>query len=622
MNPDLLSADHHISSRTAAAQSASLSLLKLEQDSCYWLQTQPAQGGRITLMQHRHGQTRERLPAGYSIRSRVHEYGGGAYTVRGDMVVFCNDEDQRLYQFDLQQNTIQPITPESPSSRYGDLQLDPSNQRVYCVREQFSGDGEQPSADLISIALQPPYSINTLQKGSDFYSSPRISEDGSKLCWISWNHPDMPWDQSTLCYAQINTEGQIKQPQCLQLEDSAILQPCWSPEHQLYFISDQNNWWNIYRLVDGNVHPVCSADFDYARPPWVFGLSSYDFISSRQLAACYNDQGAWVLATIDIETGNQHILSRDFAEITYLQASAKQLVFIGAREDSNPSIQSYLPQQQLAQTLFQLPQPEINAQYFSLPKAFSYPSSDGHTGYALYYPAAQSQQLPAPLLVIAHGGPTSQFERALDIKIQYWTTRGYAVCAVNYAGSSGYGRRYRQRLHQQWGVLEVKDCIAAADQLVASGQIDADRIAIRGSSAGGYTVLAALCFHDYFAAGVSYYGISDMVRLHQETHKFESHYLERLIGRYPEDEALYQQRSPACHYQSINKPVLFLQGAKDRIVPPNQAELMHQALRQRGIHSELIIYPNEGHGFRDEKNIAHALDQELAFYQQVFKQPQ
>lgn len=607
-----------ISSATAAAQSVTLSHLTLDHSGCYWLQTQPAQSGRITLMQHHQVQTREILPAGYSIRSRVHEYGGGAYTLRADTLVFSNEGDQRLYRFDLRQQTIQAITPELTSYRYGDLQLDPAAQRVFCVREQMQADGE-PIADLISIDLQPPHGINILHQGCDFYSSPRISNDGAQLCWISWDHPDMPWDQTTLWHAALNTQGQALQPAPIKIDNASIVQPRWSPDHQLYFVADHNNWWNIYRYADGKIHPVHADAWDYAKPPWIFGLSTYSFISSQYIVCCHTEHAAWVLSLLDVHTGQQQLLTRDFAEISYLQADAHQVLFIGAREDSSQSIQFFDIPKKSYQTLFQLPQPELEIHHISRPQAFTYNSSEGNTGHAIFYPPAIKTAKQPPLLVVAHGGPTSQFERAFDIKIQFWTLRGFAVCAVNYAGSSGYGRRYRKRLENQWGILDVEDCIAAAQQLINNAEVDAERIAIRGSSAGGYTVLAALCFHSFFHAGVSYYGISDMARLYQETHKFESHYIDRLIGRYPEDAALFQQRSPASHYSLINSPVLFLQGGKDRIVPPNQAQLMYQALRDRDIQSELVIFKNEGHGFCEEKNIAEALQRELSFYQQVFR---
>ncbi len=520
-----------IGSRNAAAQSGSLSHLQLNQSACFWLQSQPEQAGRITIMQHYERQTTEILPTGYSVKSRVHEYGGGAYCVKNDQLCFCNESDQRLYLLNFDTAAITPITPESTTTRYADLEFDPVVQRLFCIREQITSPTDSIS-EVISIDLLPPYQIKVLHQGCDFYSSPRISNDARRICWVSWDHPDMPWDQTTLWIADLADQGQVNHSTQIKFNNASILQPRWSPNDQLYFISDHDNWWNIYRLDNDEIKPAVKADFDFAKPPWIFGLSNYSFLSADKLVCCHSEYGSWVLSMIDVHTGQQHELSREFSEISFLQANAEDIYFIGARADSSQSIQLFDPGNNSSQTLFPL---SLHALPFtvSIPEAFTFASVDGHTGHALFYRPQVPITSPPPLLVMAHGGPTSQFECALDIRTQYWTSQGFAVCAVNYAGSSGYGREYRDRLNKQWGVLDVSDCVAAAQELVLQGEVDAHRTAIRGNSSGGYTVLCALCFHSFFQAGVSYYGISDMLRLYHETHKFESHYIDKLIGPLP-----------------------------------------------------------------------------------------
>jgi dipeptidyl aminopeptidase/acylaminoacyl peptidase len=610
-----MNANIPLSSQIVAKAAPNLSHLLLDHGVIYWLQSQPENKGRTALMQYANGQATEVLDQSFSVRSRVHEYGGGAYAVSQQSIVFCNEHDQALY-LQMPGQTAMPITSLDTGYRYADMQITPDHKRVICVRESHTDNAN--IAELVCIDLQAPFRVQVLQQGQDFYASPRISADGSKLCWLSWNHPHMPWDQSGLSIANITSDGKLQQVSHLEYPNGSILQPRWGEAGQLYFISDHQGWWNIYCLQDGEVNPITQTPFDHAKPPWILGLSNYALLSKHQLVCSYTDQGAWVLCQIDLANLQQKIITRKFAEIAHIQSTGNLIYFIASTTSSTQSIQCFNPITGDLSQLYATPNHLSGLiNHYIQAEPFSFNNANGEIVYALYYPPNTAQTKPA-LLVMAHGGPTSQFEMALDLKIQYWVSHGFAVCAVNYAGSSGYGREYRNRLKHQWGIADVNDCIAAAEFLIKKGEVDAGKIAIRGNSAGGYTVLRALSNSRFFSAGTSHYGISDLSLLREQTHKFESLYIDWLIGPYATHAAIFRERSPIQQTRQWQTPVLFLQGGKDKIVPPNQATQLYTALKQKNVDAELVVFADEGHGFRQEKNIAMALEHELNFYQRLF----
>jgi dipeptidyl aminopeptidase/acylaminoacyl peptidase len=602
-----------LSSELIARATPSLSHLLLDCGGIYWLQTQPENQGRIALMRYADGLAEEVLEARFSVRSRVHEYGGGAYILRNQLLVFCNECDQALY-LKVSGQTPVPITPMGAGYRYADMQITPDCKRVVCIRENETDN----IAELISIELQKPFRTQILHRGQDFYASPRISRDGRKLCWLSWNHPHMPWDQSCLSIADITSDGSLQHITHLEYPNGSILQPKWGEKGQLYFMSDHQGWWNIYQWLDRKATFITQNPFDHAKPPWVLGLSHYALLPRQQMVYSYTDQGAWVLCLMDLTNRQQKTITRKFADIAHIQSTNGLTYFIASTATSTQSIQCFNPTTGSLNQLYAVPDRLAGlVAHYTQAEPFSFHKAHGETVHALYYPTSTAQTKPA-LLVMAHGGPTSQFEMALDVKIQYWLSQGFAVCAVNYAGSSGYGREYRNRLKHQWGIADVDDCIAAAKFLIQQGEVNANKIAIRGNSAGGYTVLRALGNSHFFHAGTSLYGISDLTLLRKQTHKFESLYIDWLIGPYAEHAGIFRERSPIQQIGQWQTPVLFLQGAKDKVVPPNQADQLYRALKQKNVDAELVIFADEAHGFRQEDHIAAALEHELNFYQRIF----
>lgn len=609
---------HRVSANLAASESTALSQICLDGSDCYWLQSQPERAGRLALMRQNKDGIADILPDQYSVKSKVHEYGGGAYIASCGQVYFCNETDQRIYHFDTAGGQLKPVSEKNHHFRYADMVVDTNRNRIITVREDTSPSLKEPQATLVAINLASPHNTEILVEGADFYSSPGLNHDASKICWISWQHPHMPWDSSRLWKADLTQDGQLNNPECIAgSERESVMQPRWCDADRLFFISDRNNWWNIYFYDQNRIQPVLLQPHDFAKPPWIFGLSTYALLSPELIISCYTNDASWQLSLISLVDGNQTPIETGYSQISAVQANDQTAVFIASSETTPQSIATFNISNGKTEPLTHHSTALLPAQ-ITRAQAITYTGAREDEVHALYYKPEFNVELKPPLLVIAHGGPTSQFETVLDLKIQYWTSRGYAVLTVNYTGSSGYGRAYRENLRGLWGVADVEDCIAGAKYLIDINEVDANRVAIRGSSAGGFSVLCALTFHRFFSAGVSYYGISDLERLHQATHKFESRYVEQLIGKYPQQKSLYQSRSPLFHSEALNCPVLFFQGMRDKIVPPDQAEGMCDALRNNQIKSELVKFDDEGHGFRNAKNIAQCLEKELAFYRSVF----
>jgi dipeptidyl aminopeptidase/acylaminoacyl peptidase len=620
-----------ITSELIVASTVELGEVQLEGEDVYWLESRPQEGGRTVVMRLSPGSgivevTPPAPPAGeaFNVRSRVHEYGGGAYLVADGTVYFSNDRDQRLYRQD-KGAAPRPLTPEPPRPRglrYADIVVDRSRGRLIAVREDHCGAGKEPENTLVEIALDGARQPRVILSGSDFYAAPRLSPDGMSLAWVEWRHPNMPWDGSELWVGRLGADGGIAEKRRVAGGPSeSIVQPEWSPDGILDFVSDRSGWWNLYRWRGGDIEPIYPLAAEFARPQWGFRRTLYDFLSPRQLAASYSKDGLSHLVVIDLETLSARPIETPYTDISWLRADARGIYFRGGSPDQFPAIVKLAPDGAEASVLKRSTREEARAYegYISPPQPIEFPTEGGLSAHGLFYPprnrdfAAPEGELP-PLIVMSHGGPTGAASATLSWGVQYWTSRGFAVFDVNYGGSSGYGRAYRERLRGKWGVVDVEDCVNGAKFLAASARVDGKRMAIRGGSAGGYTTLCALTFRDVFATGASYYGVSDLEALARDTHKFESRYLDGLVGPYPECRELYRERSPINFTERLSAPMALFQGAEDAIVPPGQAEAMAAALAKKGLPCLYLLFAGEQHGFRRAENLKRALDAELYFY--------
>jgi len=612
-----------ITSDLIVAGTIGLGLTALDGDDTYWIESRPAEGGRSVVVRHTpDGRAADVTPPPFNARTRVHEYGGGEYLVADGIVYFSHWNDQRLHRQEPDTSPW-PITPEG-QWRYADGILDRRRGRILCICEDHTVAGREAANTLVSLDLNGEGLAHVLASGHDFYSSPRLSPDGSHLAWLAWNHPNMPWDGSELWVGELRTDGSLGRAERIAGgESESIFQPQWSPDGVLYFVSDRTGWWNLYRWRAGRVEPVVEMEAEFGVPQWVFGLSTYAFASARHIICAYTGRGTWHLASLDTATKELTPIEVPYTAIGQVRATASRAVFLGGSPTEPASVVQLDLASGRIDVLRRTSQVRVDPGYLSVPRAVEFPTEHGLTAYGIFYPPQNADySAPAgerpPLIVISHGGPTGATASTLNLSIQYWTSRGFAVLDVNYGGSTGYGRAYRQRLEGQWGVVDVDDCTNGARYLVERGEVDGNRLIIRGGSAGGYTTLCALAFRDVFKAGASYFGLSDLEAFVQETHKYESRYLERLVGPYPARQDLYRERSPIHYADRISCPVIFFQGLEDQVVPPSQAEMMVEALRARGIPVAYVPFEGEQHGFRRAENIKRALDAELYFYSRVF----
>ena len=597
-----------------------LSQLWVDHDDLYWIESRPAEGGRNVIVRQRRGAIHDVLPAPYNARSRVHEYGGGAYTAADGVVYFAYDDDQRVYRL---APGAQPeaITPPGPL-RYADFAVDRHRQRLLCVCEDHGTT--PPTNTIVAIDLAGRGRPLTLIAGDDFYAAPRVSHDGRWLAWLSWNHPDMPWDAAALHLTELDGDGR---PTAVRRiaggAGESVFQPTFAPDDTLYFVSDKTGWWNLYRLRDGAAQLIAPMAAELGVPQWVFGQTTYACVSTDTIIAAANVRGEWRLIVIDTRAGTHTQLDVPYVDIAYVQACAGGVVFIGATPTAAPAVVRFDLARRRADTVRSAASVCLEPGFFSRARPLTFATSDGEQAHAFFYPPRNHdvdppQDARPPLLVMSHGGPTAMSSAALNLKIQYWTSRGIAVLDVNYRGSTGFGRAYRERLYGAWGIADVDDCVHGARFLAQRGDVDGARCAIRGGSAGGFTTLCALTFHREFAVGASYYGVSDLEALARDTHKFEARYLDRLVGPYPAERERYRARSPIHAVERLARPMIFFQGLEDRVVPPDQSERMVAALRTRQVPVAYLTFAGEAHGFRRADTILRALEAELYFYGRLF----
>lgn len=613
-----------ITAEMVAGSSVRYADVQLDGDAVYWLEGRPQEQGRNVIVRRQDGALQDLLPAPYNARSRVHEYGGGAYVVFAGDIWFVNDYDQQVYH--MREGQISQLTHQT-ECRFADLQYDQHHECLYAIREDHHDESrKEPLNELVKIQ---DGEVSVIASGDDFYASPALSHDGRWLAWLSWTHPDMPWDSTTLWLAEISADGNIVSPrQVLADSRQSVFQPTWSVDGHLYFVADPDDWWMLCRLNDcddlQSIDQVCNVQAEMGLPQWQFGMRCYVFQGDNQVIASLCEQGLWRLVKISTITGEIEPITLPYNDFTSLAANQGMVAMIAAgsdRSDEVVTLNSGDGQLSLCLEHHELP---IDSSWISVAQPVCFETSDNDVAYGFYYPpnnpevTSDEGELP-PLLVMTHGGPTGATSASLSLRTQFWTSRGFAVLDVNYRGSTGYGRAYREKLKGKWGIYDVDDVVAGANYLVAQGKVDAQRLAIRGGSAGGYTTLAALTFTDVFAAGASYYGIGDLKSLVEDTHKFEARYLDRLVGVYPQDSEIYADRSPLNHVDRLSCPVIFLQGEEDKVVPPQQAERMADALQKKGVTVELRMFAGEQHGFRRAETIIETLNAELAFYGQVFK---
>lgn len=608
-----------------AAGTRTLGQIAIEDDRIYWVEGRPDEGGRNVLMQWNPADGMRALtPESYNVRTRVHEYGGGAFWVHQETVYFANFADQRLYR-QRPDEEPQPLTPPNVDLRYADGIVDEQRGRIICVREDHTAAGRQPLNALVALSLSGGDAGGKLLVfGNDFYAAPRLSPDGQRLAWLTWNHPQMPWDGTELWVGDLDADGNVTRTTLVAGgEGESVFQPEWSPAGDLHFVSDRTGWWNLYRWRDGWIGPLYEREAEFGRPQWQFGMSTYGFAADGTIVTLFFEQGTWEMGTLDAARGAFNPMEMPYTVLRNLKVGDDYVVLIaGSPAEFAGVLRIDLKSQQM-QVLRRAGEPAIDSHYFSIPELIEFPTEDGETAFAYFYPPQnQDYRAPAgekpPLLVVSHGGPTSTTSSLLNLEIQYWTSRGLAVLDVNYGGSTGYGRDYRERLKGRWGVVDVGDCINGARYLVRRQRVDGDRLAIRGASAGGYTTLSALTFRDFFHAGASYFGVSDLEALARDTHKFESRYLDSMVGPYPEARALYRERSPIHASDRLSCPIIFFQGLEDRVVPPAQAETMVDVLRDKGLPVAYLPFAGEQHGFRRGETIRRTLEAELYFYGKIF----
>jgi len=613
-----------ITSDLIVKETIGLSQPRLDGDDTYWIEMRPSEKGRQVIVRRTSdGRTTDINPAEFNARTRVHEYGGGDYVVHGGIVYFSNFADQQIYRASAD-SPPQLISSECSDDRvrYADAVVDSKRDRLICVCEDHRQTGEAQNC-LVSVPLAG--GTNTvLVSGNDFYSSPRVSPDGARLAWLTWHHPNMPWDGCELWTGELADDGSvINYRRVAGGERESIFQPEWSPDGVLHFVSETSGWWNIYRVANKSIECMVEKEAEFGAPQWVFGMSTYAFESPERIICAFVEKGLWSLGIIDTRRKQLEKIDTEFTEISFVRAAAGRALFRAGSPIAPFSIVEMNPATGERNVLRRASNVELDPGYISKPTPIEFPTENGLTAHGFFYPP-RNRNFVAPeserplLLVKSHGGPTSATIAVLMLGIQYWTSRGIGVLDVNYGGSTGYGREYRERLNGTWGVVDVDDCINGAKFLAGRAEADPNRSMIDGGSAGGYTTLCALTFRDYFKAGASHFGVSDLEALEVDTHKFESRYSRSLIGPYPERQDLYYERSPIHFTDQLSCPVIFFQGLEDKVVPPNQAEMMVEALRQKNLPVSYVTFEGEQHGFRQAKNIKRSLDGELYFYSRIF----
>ena len=592
----------------------------LDGEDLYWTEGRPAEEGRMVIVRRSaDGAIADVTPPGFNARTRVHEYGGASFVADGGTVWFSNFADQRLHRQD-RGGEPRPIT-EAVDHRYADAIVDRRRDLLYAVREDHTDTSEEAVNTIVSLGLDGAGEVVVVE-GNDFYSDPRLSPDGTKLSWLAWNHPHLPWDGTELWLGEVAEDGLVGGSRIVAGGgEVSIFQPQWSPDGVLHYVSDESGWWNLYRLEEGGPRNLLPMSAEFGLPQWVFRQTTYAIADDGRVACSWLDAGNGAFGVL--EHGQMTSIENGYTSFNYVVAGGSDAYFVAGSATASPAVVRQPLDGDAPEVLRKSLEVPVDPAWFSAPETIEFPTEGGLTAFAFYYPPSNpdfegpGDERP-PLLVHCHGGPTAATTPTLSLSTQYWTSRGWGVVDVNYGGSTGYGTEYRRRLNGNWGVVDVDDCVNAARHLVETRGSDPARVVIAGGSAGGYTTLCALTMRDYFKAGANHFGLSDLIPFAEDTHKFESRYLDSMIGPWPAAADLYRERSPLTHADNLNCPLIVFQGLEDRVVPPNQSELIVEAARKKGLPVAYLAFEGEQHGFRQAKNIKRSLEGEMYFYAQVF----
>ncbi len=618
-----------ISAERVARGGVRLSEPWVEGDSVHWLESRPAEGGRgVVCRAEPWSSPVDVTPAGFDVRDSVHEYGGGAYAVREGVVFFTHGEDERIYRLEPGGEPV-PITPAPAvprAARHADLEVSPDGRWLACVRERH-GDADRspeglPVNELVLLPTDGSTEPLVVGSGRDFYAAPRFSPDGSRLAWLEWDLPNMPWDGTELVVAAVGPDGRLGERRVVAGgADESVFQPSWGPNGLLHFVSDRTGWWNLYREEpDGALRNLTPLEAEFGVPMWELRYATCAHLADGRIACLYRRNGVHHLALLDPETGELRDVDLPFScfDPPYVVADGTRVAVLASSPTEPPQILTLDVATRAVDVLRVSEELDVDPGYLSVPEAVTFPTEDGVAFLYLYRPTNRDVVGPPderpPLIVHAHGGPTSEAVPELDLRIQYFTSRGFAYADVNYGGSSGYGRAFRERLYGRWGIVDAVDCVNVARFLVERGDADPERLIIAGGSAGGWTTLCALTFHDVFRCGRSSYGVSDLEPFTTITHKFEFKYIDRLAGPWPEAAEVWRERSPVRQAHRLRRPVLVLQGTEDAVVPPAQSEAIVAALEANGVPHAYVTFEGERHGWRRAETIQRALEAELAFY--------
>jgi len=613
-----------ITSDLIVAGTISLSDVVVSGNNIYWIESRPSERGRRSIQRRSaDGIITEMTPPEFNVRTRVHEYGGAAYEIDGKTIYFQNFADQLLYRHDPGADP-RPIT--TSGIMYGDFRFDRQRNRLVSIQEDHGISDIEAVNTLVSLNPNGPNADGgaTLVSGADFVSNPRLSPDGRRMVWLEWSHPNMPWDAAELWIGDVDAEGAIHNGRSIAGGNgSSVFQPEWTPGGDLIFVDDRSGWWNFYRFRNGEVEHLLDMEAEFGRPLWVVGMTTYAVISDERLICAYTRNGMWAIGDLNLATGEFKTVETPFTEVTSIAAEGDIVGFVAGSTVLPMGVYRHDLTTGDTQLLRSASTLTIDPGYLSEATTVTFPTSDDQVAHGfLYMPKNKDFDGPdgelPPLIVASHGGPTSATPASLQLTFQFWTSRGFAVLDVNYRGSTGYGRPYRDALQDTWGIYDVDDCVNGAQYLVEKGVVDGERLAVRGGSASGYLTLAALTFRDTFAAGCALYGISDLEIMALETHKFESRYLDGLIAPYPEGIDVYKERSPLHHIDQLNTPLILFHGLEDKVVPPNQSEMIYDALKEKGVPVAIVLYEGEQHGFRQAANIKRTLDGEFYFYSRIF----
>lgn len=615
-----------ISTSLITKDSVSIDEIQLCNNTTYWIEKRPLEQGRCVIVQYDSGAVTDCLPDGFSSRSRVHEYGGASYIVTIDGIYFINDADQQIYH--IQKTDIgKGIKPQKITRhkhcRFSDMVNAEQNKQLICICEDHTDSGNEPVNTIVAINTHDG-DKTVLTSGYSFYSNPIICEKKQQLAWICWNHPNMPWDGTELWVAGLSVNKIDHSQKIAGGDNVSICQPRWSPSGILTFVSDESGWWNIYQHRDEKSHCLYPMQAEFGTPQWVFGQSSYQFASEHIIHCIVTENSIDFLGILNLSDKTLSRIDTPLTTLSSLQTSGTSTWLIGSSSTCPPQVTRLANIKGKNQTVKSIKSSytvDVDSGYLSTGENIQFTTRHDDVAFAIYYaPRNQdftSSGLP-PLIVLSHGGPTACTSNAFDIRKQYWTSRGFAIIDVNYSGSTGFGRDYRERLTNNWGIRDAEDCCDAALYAVQNNLADPEQLIIKGGSAGGYTVLCALTFHNVFSAGASYYGIGELASLARDTHKFESRYLDKLVGTYPENKQTYLDRSPIHHVDQLNCPVIFFQGEDDHVVPKQQAEKMVAAIESKGIPVAYLLFKGESHGFRKSKTIEDTLNAEYLFYSKIF----